>query len=127
MRNHVIASEQNAVRYFQACCCLHNFLRTENDKLYFNADTDIDDKGELIITDKANVLDQLRSVRDEKNNHPVVAATRSRELLCEFVNGVGAVSWQNDIFWVEKNVHFRNLNLLLRGESDRRHDIESNL
>lgn len=100
MRNHVIASEQNAPRYFQACCSLHNFLRSENDKRYFNADTDIDEYGNLIIADNVNVLDQLQSVRDEKNNHPVVAATRSRELLCEYVNGVGAITWQNKMFWI---------------------------
>jgi hypothetical protein len=91
LRTAVIADRANACRYFRAICCLHNFCRTEMDTAYC-ADN-VDNNGELII-DAIDILPQMDDHRLKKDNHPLAAATRQRELLCDYVNGIGAVPWQ---------------------------------
>jgi hypothetical protein len=51
--------------------------------------------GKLIIA-AIDVLPQMADQRQKKDNHPTMAATRQRDLLCKYVNGIGAVSWQNE-------------------------------
>jgi hypothetical protein len=53
----------------------------------------VDNNGELII-DAIDILPQMDDHRSKKDNHPLAAATRQRELLCDYVNGIGAVPWQ---------------------------------
>jgi hypothetical protein len=96
MRTAVIASEDNSVRYFKAICCLHNFLRCEQDGRYFCVDTDIDDDDNMIalLDEMPTLLQQVHTMRADNDNHPAISATRNRDLLCDFVNSVGSVYWQ---------------------------------
>ncbi len=100
MRNDVISSEKNALRYFEVCCCLHNFFRTEKDQRYFNASADIDDEDEFIRANSdENALGQVEWMRDEIDNNSVIASTRSHRLICDYVNGIGVIYCQYNLLW----------------------------
>lgn len=93
LRTPVIATRDNCCRYFRAICCLHNFCRMEVDRQYCAASETLDNDGELVVGEIGSLLQPLTDKR-KKDNHPEASATRQRELLCEYVNGIGAVSWQ---------------------------------
>jgi hypothetical protein len=94
LRTDVIASRENACRYFRAICCLHNFCRLEKDRQYCTGEDNDDDDGNLLQIDTGS----LQHLRHNMDNHPLAAATRQRDTLCEYVNGVGAVEWQEKLY-----------------------------
>lgn len=111
LRTDVIASRENACRYFRAICCMHNFCRMEVDhRQHANAET-FDDDGELIIGGLGKLQPMSDQRKNTKDNHPSHSTSHQRQLLCDFVNGVGAVPWQEQSY--AKNMWSIGVHLLM--------------
>jgi hypothetical protein len=89
-----IATREHACSYFRAICCLHNYCRMEMDVRYGANSECIDNDGELIVSNMGK-LKKLPMQRNLKTNHAEESATQQRERLRDYVNGIGAVLWQN--------------------------------
>ena len=72
----------------QACCSLHNMLRTIAPTRY------------TVVDDNTNVLAQpsgaiMQPARVSSRRSASQSAKRYRDILCDYFNGIGAVEWQD--------------------------------
>ena len=78
-----------------AACSLHNYLRAKL-PAYTNALLDREDDQTHQITPGAWRRDKtMDGLKKLPGNTAMLLAKRQRETICEFVNGVGAVPWQD--------------------------------
>ena len=75
-----------------ACCVLHNYIRSQRTHVHATPDSDggVEDGSWRSVPRNA-----LQSVNARATGHNYTAqAARIRDKLCDYVNGVGAVDWQ---------------------------------
>ena len=80
-----------------AACSLHNFLRAKL-PAYTNPLLDREDHETHQITPGAWRRDKaMEGLNKLPGNTSMLLAKRQRETICDFVNGIGAVPWQDEI------------------------------
>lgn len=77
-----------------AACALHNYLRTRL-PTFTNHLLDKENENHEVIPGTWRNEEALRSIAALKGNNAMRDAKLQREYLCQYVNGVGAVSWQD--------------------------------
>ena len=80
-----------------AACALHNFLRNKLPR-YTNVLLDREDENTHQVTPGSWRRDRtMEGLQKLPGNTSMMLAKRQRDTLLEFVNGIGAVSWQDAI------------------------------
>ena len=77
-----------------AACSLHNYLRSKLPS-YTNSLLDKETDDHRVIPGAWRSDRSLENVEPLHGNNATMSAKRQREELCEFVNDIGAVPWQD--------------------------------
>ena len=86
---------ERAIDVVMAACALHNFLRTRL-PVFTNNLLDREEPGtHSIIPGQWRQDAEMEDVAALRGNTATFLAKRQREKICEFVNGTGAVPWQD--------------------------------
>lgn len=80
-----------------AACALHNYLRTKLPS-YTNSLLDHEDEHTHVVVPGEWRKDAaMNNIPPLRGNTSLATAKRQRDRLCAYVNGVGAVEWQDRI------------------------------
>lgn len=92
---NMLITPERAEDVVLAACAVHNFLRKKLPS-YTNSLLDQEDEDtHVIIPGEWRRDGVLPSIPPLRGNTAMLAAKRQRDYLCEYVNGTGAVSWQD--------------------------------
>ena len=86
-----------AIHVVMAACAMHNFLRTRLPTFTNNLIDREDPATHTVIPGQWRQEPTMSDIESLRGNTCTAFAKRQRELLCEFVNGPGAVSWQDNV------------------------------
>ncbi len=94
MRVGVIVSRVDTCRYYRAIAVLHNYCRLKKGILYcVNAET-VYNNGHLVVLSDTGTLQLFDNLRKVTANNATQSAINQRKLLCDYLNGVGSIPWQ---------------------------------
>lgn len=78
-----------------AACALHNFLRTKLPTYTNNLLDQEDPETHVVVPGAWRADSNLEDLDNLRGNTSTAEAKRQREILRDYVNGPGAVSWQD--------------------------------
>ena len=87
---------ESVIKVILACCSLHNFLMKKSANAYAppgSVDTDVNGEVQQGSWRNENIASKLQSLPKTKQRCPK-NAEEMRDLLCNYVNGPGAIPWQ---------------------------------
>lgn len=92
--SNILISPERATKAVLAACAVHNYLRTKL-PTYTNSLLDRENEQHEFIPGAWRAECNLDDVDPLQGNHNRMCAKRQREELCDYVNGVGSVPWQD--------------------------------
>ena len=94
---NIAISPERTVSVVLAACALHNMLRVKFPS-YTNALLDLENEITHEVTPGSWRSDAiLEDVPPLRGNNSLFSAKTQRDELCDYVNGVGAVAWQDNM------------------------------
>lgn len=90
-------SPDKARKIVMACCYLHNYLSTKNNKNYIQAG-DIDYENTSGIVQEGSWRQETQRLTDlqKTRGNSAVEAKKTRDDFCDYFNTLGSVSWQQN-------------------------------
>ena len=92
---HISITPERAVDVVMAACAMHNYLRTKLPSYTNNLLDQEDEATHEIIPGAWRQQGNLRGLVPMRGNTSLAAAKRQRDAICNYINGVGAVAWQD--------------------------------